>query len=111
MTQQHPVAPPRYMIDAWIHQYQRYGKSFGDLLVEAVQYGADTELEECCKLFKANSVCGTKFQRESSVRDLRNRRRPKPKEVSVTVTITGTEEELQDLINKLKHDKKITHQF
>jgi hypothetical protein len=29
----------------------------------------------------------------------------------VTVTITGTEEELQNLINKLKHDKKITHQF
>ena len=105
------VTPPEYMLQAWRHQYQHYGKSFTELLIEAAQYGADIELEECCKLFKANSVCGTKFQRESSVRDLRNRRRPKPKEVSVTVTITGTEEELQNLINKLKHDKKITHQF
>jgi hypothetical protein len=108
MTQQHPVIPTEYLLDAWRQQYIEYVKSFNELLIEAVQYGADIELEECCKLFKSNSVCGTKFQRESSVRDLRNRRRPKPKEVSVTVTITGTEEELCDLITKLKHDKKIS---
>ena len=111
MTQQHPVVPPKYMLDAWIHQYQRYGKSFGDLLVEAVQYGADTELEECCKLFESNSVCGTKFQRRSSVRDLRDRRRPKSRQVSMTVSITGTEEDLQQLIRKLKDDQEISIKF
>ena len=109
MTQSHPVVPTKYLIDAWCQQYSRQGKSFSELLIEAAQWGADIELEECCALFKSNSVCGTKFQRESSVRALRNKRRPKPKEVSVTVTITGTEEELHDLITKLKHDKKITY--
>jgi len=111
MTQQHPVVPTEYMLDAWRSQYNQLGKSFSEVLIEAAQWGADIELEECCALFKSNSVCGTKFQRESSVRDLRNRRRPKPKEISVTVTIAGTEEELHDLITKLKHDKKITYQF
>ena len=111
MTQQHPVIPTEYMLDAWRQQYQQYGKSFSELLIEAAQYGADIELEECCKLFESNSVCGTKFQRRSSVTDLRNRRRPKPKKVSMTVSITGTEEELESLFQKLSHDREVSIQF
>jgi hypothetical protein len=41
------------------------------------------ELEACCKLFESNSVCGTKFQRRSSVRDLRDKRRPKPRSLKL----------------------------
>jgi hypothetical protein len=79
MTQQHPVVPTKYLFDAWRQQYIEHEKDFSELLTEAAQWGADIELEECCALFKSNSVCGTKFQRDSSVRDLRNKRRPKPK--------------------------------
>ena len=105
------VTPPEYMLQAWRHQYQHYGKSFTELLIEAAQYGADIELEECCKLFKSNSVCGTKFQSESSVRDLRNKRRPKLKQTTLTVSITGTEDELEQFISKLKDDRKISVQL
>ena len=111
MTQSHPVVPTEYMLDAWRQQYQQYGKSFSELLIEAVQYGADIELDECCALFKANSVCGTKFQRESSVCDLRNKRRPKPKQTTLTVSITGTEDKLEQLIGKLKDDRQISIEF
>jgi hypothetical protein len=111
MTQEHPVVPTDYLLDAWRQQYQKYGKSFSKLLIEAAQWGADIELEECCALFKSNSVCGTKFQRESSVRDLRNKRRSKPKQTTLTVSITGTEDELQQFISKLKDDRQISIKF
>ena len=111
MTQQHPVVPPEYLLHAWRQQYNELGKSFTEILIEATQWGADIELEECCTLFKSNSVCGTKFQRESSVRDLRNRRRPKPKQTTLTVSITGTEDELEQLIRKLKYDQQISVKF
>jgi hypothetical protein len=111
MTQQHPVIPTEYLLDAWRQQYNVFGKSFSEVLIEAAQWGADIELEECCALFKSNSVCGTKFQRESSVRDLRNKRRPKPKQTTLTVSITGTEDELQQLIRKLKDDRQISIEF
>jgi hypothetical protein len=111
MTQQHPVVPPPYMLQAWRQQHQEYCKSFAEILIEAAQYGADVELEECCKLFKSNSVCGTKFQRDSSVKDLRNKRRPKPKQTTLTVSITGTEDELEQFISKFKDDRKIFIQF
>ena len=111
MTQQHPVVPTKYLIDAWCQQYSRQGKGFSELLIEAAQWGADIELEECCALFKANSVCGTKFQRESSVRALRNKRRPMPKQTTLTVSITGTEDELEQLIRNLKDDQQISIKF
>lgn len=80
MTNQHPITPPSELYERW------YNESPCDdelILLEyvatkAAQWGADQELEACCKLFESNSVCGTKFQRRSSVRDLRDRRRPKP---------------------------------
>ena len=111
MTQQHPVVPTKYLFDAWRQQYIEHEKDFSELLTEAAQWGADIELEECCALFKSNSVCGTKFQRDSSVRDLRNKRRPKPKQTTLTVSITGTEDELEQLIRKLKDDRQISVKF
>jgi len=79
--QQHPIIPPVQLLKSWwcrhIDEYES-AESFNVLLTEAYQAGADQELEACCKLFESNSVCGTKFQRRSSVRDLRDKRRPKP---------------------------------
>ncbi len=112
MTKEHPVVPPTNLLQEWFEQYWNLGdKHIRKLLIEAAQWGADAELEECCKLFESNSVCGTKFQRRSSVRDLRNRRRPQPKQVSMTVSITGTEEELESLFQKLSHDREVSIQF
>ncbi len=111
MTQEHPVVPSYSLLQDWIEQHSAKLKGIRTLLIEAAQWGADIELEECCKLFESNSVCGTKFQRRSSVTDLRNRRRPKPKKVSMTVSITGTEEELESLFQKLSHDREVSIQF
>ena len=111
MTQEHPVVPSYSLLQDWIEQHPAKLKGIRTLLIEAAQWGADIELEECCKLFESNSVCGTKFQRRSSVTDLRNRRRPKPKKVSMTVSITGTEEELESLFQKLSHDREVSIQF
>lgn len=108
MTKQHPVIPTDYMLDAWRSRYNQLGKSFSEILIEAAQWGADIELEECCKLFESNSVCGTKWQRRCSVKDLREERRPSPKQRTLTVSITGTEDELEQLIRKLKHEQQIS---
>ena len=111
MTKEHPVVPSYSLLQEWIGDYNNQRKGFRTLLIEAAQWGADTELEECCKLFESNSVCGTKFQRRSSVRDLRDRRRPKPRQVSMTVSISGTEEDLQQLIRKLNGDFLVIFEF
>jgi len=76
--QEHPITPPEQLLEVWWCRHIDEEESFDVLLTEAYQAGADLELEACCKLFESNSVCGTKFQRCSSVRDLRNKRRPKP---------------------------------
>ena len=74
----HPITPPEQLLESWWCRHIDEEESFDVLLTEAYQAGADQELEACCKLFESNSVCGTKFQRRSSVRDLRGKRRPKP---------------------------------
>ena len=76
--QQHSITPPEQLLESWWCRHIGEEESFDVLLTEAYQAGADQELEACCKLFESNSVCGTKFQRRSSVRDLRDKRRPKP---------------------------------
>lgn len=111
MTKEHPVVPSYSLLQEWIAHHNNGRKGIRTLLIEAAQWGADTELEECCKLFESNSVCGTKFQRRSSVRDLRNKRRPEPKQVSMTVSITGTEEELESLFQTLAHDREVSIKF
>ena len=76
--QQHPITPPEQLLEVWWCRHIDEEESFDVLLTEAYQAGADLELDACCKLFESNSVCGTKFQCRSSVRDLRDKRRPKP---------------------------------
>ena len=75
-NQQHPITPPPELIEKW-HSTSPLDRSV-TVATQAARWGADQELEACCKLFESNSVCGTKFQRRSSVRDLRDKRRPKP---------------------------------
>jgi hypothetical protein len=111
MTKNHPVVPPYSLLQEWIGQHNIKIKGIRALLIEAAQWGADQELEECCKQFEANSVCGTKFQRRSSVIDLRNKRRPKPKMVSMTVSISGEEADLENLFQTLANDRQVSIEF
>ena len=80
-NQTHPIIPPPELVREWCSQsnkHKTYDQFWCHIATQAAQWGADQELEACCKLFESNSVCGTKFQRRSSVRDLRDKRRPKP---------------------------------
>lgn len=107
----HPINPPFELIEQWWEDAPTNGDWKTYFATQAAQWGADQELEECCKLFESNSVCGTKFQRHSSVRDLRDKRRPKPKQVSMTLSFIGTQEELEQLIRKLKYEQQISIQL
>ena len=107
MNELHPVIPPQHLLNKWRKLHQT-GTGLNEILIEAAQYGADIELEECCKQFESNPVCGTKFQRSSSVNQLRKKRRPQTNEVSFTLSVKGTHEQIEQLIYKLKHDQQIT---
>jgi hypothetical protein len=82
MTDNHPIIPSHAQTQQWADEAMQGWRTNGiyerDIATLAAQWGADQELDACCKLFEFNSVCGTKFQRRSSVRDLRDKRRPKP---------------------------------
>ena len=111
MTQEHPVVPPYSLLQEWIGQHAIKIKGIRTLLIEAAQWGADQELERCCELIPSQLCCGTKAQRRVLVSNLQERRRPKPKKVSMIVSITGTEDEIAQLISRLKDDSQISIQF
>jgi hypothetical protein len=76
MTQQHPITPPRELVQQWVDAY--FGGTVAqtnfhlDLANRAAQWGADQELEACCEWidsFQNNFV---------HAHDLRLVRRPKP---------------------------------
>lgn len=47
MENQHPITPPSELLQLWLEQHHDYNKGINELLIEAVQYGADRELEAC----------------------------------------------------------------
>ena len=76
MTQEHPVHPSRNLIQQWLGDY--FGCTVGGelsdselyLATQAARWGADQELEACCKLLELS---------DSNARDfLYSARRPKP---------------------------------
>jgi hypothetical protein len=79
MTDQHPITPPLELVWEWtsLANEEDGDEVWSSIATQAARWGADQELEACCKLFESNSVCGSKFSRRSSVRDLRDKRRPK----------------------------------
>ncbi len=112
---EHPITPPPKLVQQWASEFYGANIAPGEAIIaiatQAARWGADQELETCCRLFESNSVCGTKFQRRSSVRDLRNKRRPEPKKISMTLSITATEAELQEFIRQIKDDRKVSIEF
>ena len=78
MTQQHPITPPRELVQQWVDAY--FGGTVAqtnfhlDLANRAAQWGADQELEACCEWLEQQTLCG----HQSLIPSLRAARRPKP---------------------------------
>lgn len=70
MTQEHPITPPQWQVDAWCKQALAMGADIDAVFLEAARWGADQKLEACCKLLELS---------DSNARDfLYSARRPNP---------------------------------
>jgi hypothetical protein len=70
MTTEHPITPPPDRIHNWL-QLEKVGYTLGQIITLAAQWGADRELEACCKWTTGNFG-------ELPGRNLHLFRRPKP---------------------------------
>jgi hypothetical protein len=50
MTQQHPITPPQWQMDAWQARIETMGADVPAILLEVAQWGADQELEAIIQL-------------------------------------------------------------
>ena len=76
MTQEHPITPPPDLMEHWLGDFWPQ-----DALVAAAQWGADEELETCCKMLydRYDRVRHATGFPGSDMSDwLRAARRPKP---------------------------------
>jgi hypothetical protein len=64
----HPITPPPELVEQWADMIATHTDT--EIFGAAAQWGADTELEACCKMLEYN------FMPDSS--SLRAARRPKP---------------------------------
>ena len=72
MTDQHPITPPPELVQQWLAEghHQDYCSATEHAIAQAARWGADQELEACCKLLELS---------DSNARDfLTAARRPKP---------------------------------
>ena len=88
MTNQHPITPPPELVQQWMNEAhdQPPGPDVRVLATKAAQWGADQELEACCKWLECN-------YNYPQANPLRVARRPKPpslKEQALEV-VTGLE--------------------
>jgi hypothetical protein len=86
MTQQHFISPPPELVVQWIKECSqpdnpRWQEYEQDIATRASQWGADQELEACCKMLydRYDRVCHATGFPGSDMSDwLRAARRPKP---------------------------------
>jgi hypothetical protein len=77
MTQEHPITPPPELVEDWIEiakPLPQRPPNPGELAALAARWGADQELEACCKWMLANA----RFLDAGWIERLRTARRPKP---------------------------------
>ena len=67
MTNQHPITPPSELINKWVRMLEYLPDK--QVFSEAIQWGADQELEACCHWLK---------DVDEVADELRFARRPKP---------------------------------
>jgi len=81
MTDQHPITPPRELVRQWIAEIWHEGtpvqvaQSDLHLAARAAQWGANAELEACCKCIYDQGWFANPKHR---IAQLRAARRPKP---------------------------------
>jgi hypothetical protein len=74
MTTKHPITPPPELVDKWVNQSPHINPE-GYIATRAAQWGADQELEACCKQLDELQL-GTCYPVTGD--KLRAARRPKP---------------------------------
>ena len=70
MTNQHPITPPPELVEQWYDNMGPDPGPFESFAIAAARWGADQELEACCKWLPKLPPW--------SADDLRKHRRPKP---------------------------------
>jgi hypothetical protein len=98
MTQQHPITPPQWQIDAWQARIETMGADVPLILLEVIQWGrdqanadiererqeaADQELEACIEVIADHGWFANPVHRMA---ELRAARRPKPPSLAETAT-------------------------
>lgn len=76
MTDQHPITPPPELQEEWLGPWPQ------DALLQAARWGADMELDACCK-WMANHFHGMR----DWTAELRAARRPKPRSLAEEATL------------------------
>lgn len=73
MTQEHPITPPPELVKQWLAEghHQDYCSATEHAIAQAARWGADMELEACCKWLVKNDW-------KAVHQHLRAARRPKP---------------------------------
>ena len=71
MTNQHPITPPLELVNQWCDEDPGGFEMFDRLATKAARWGADQELEACCKWTDVNGW-------DDACDELRAARRPKP---------------------------------
>jgi 1,4-alpha-glucan branching enzyme len=72
MTDKHPITPPEELVEQWYNECHKQSEPFTlYMTTQAARWGADQELEACCKYMQHEDFHG--FATE-----LRTARRPKP---------------------------------
>jgi hypothetical protein len=87
MTKQnHPIIPPSYLLKLWRDQHCGCNREFNELLIEAAQWGADQELEECVEWLHVPNNRSDRGDGWLMPGRLRAARRPKPPSLAGAAT-------------------------
>ena len=87
MNDQHPITPPPELVQQWClhsNKHETADQFWRHIATQAARWGADQELEACCKWLPKLPPW--------SANDLRKHRRPTPQPVAVSERLPGPED-------------------
>jgi hypothetical protein len=70
------ITPPPELLQLWFEQHYAYNKELNEILIEVAKWGADQELEACCKWLVKQGWFST--DEHEAIEELRAARRLKP---------------------------------
>jgi hypothetical protein len=95
-NQQHPITPPRELVEQWRFDYLSSNRAFIDVAKEIARWGADQELEACKQYMHDQDWFMSPTLRMSQ---LHNARRPKPPSLK------------EQLLQKLEHIRDVADKY